>query len=122
MSDAPYTPHVGAAESFVTTSPWAVAAASLASVASVLLAISEIAGGEAANLSISVSGYLLGSLITPILIVVHRGLAQASERELWYSPRPSLDRLATFALIVGLTIGTWHAFVLATEIGKRTAG
>jgi hypothetical protein len=98
---------------------WPVIVAAVSVLGSVILAVAEIAGNQASNLLISSAGYVLGSLLTTVFVVVHRLLKQRSAREIWFSPRPQLDTLAHALLVAGLACGAWHAFELATEIAKR---
>lgn len=97
--------------------PVVVAAASVAG--SLLLALVEIVGEQAGNLAVSAAGYVLGSLVTTVFVVMHRLLKQRAARDTWFSPRPQLDSFAQVLLVAGMACGAWHAFELATEIAKR---
>ena len=113
----PSTPYaVGQA---VRSPRWPVIASAASVAGSLLLAVIEIFGEQEGSLIVSAAGYVLGSLVTTMFVVVHRLRKQRAAREVWFSPRPHLDRLAHGLLVVGLVCGAWHAYVLATEIAKR---
>ena len=98
---------------------WPVIVSAASVVGSLLLVGVEIVGHQGGNLVVSAAGYVLGSLLTTVFVVLHRLLKQRAAREVWYSPRPGLDTLAHTLLVAGLACGAWHAFELATEIAKR---
>ena len=109
----------GAAGQIVYSPRWPVIFSAASVGGSVLLAMVEIVGNQAGNLVVSAAGYVLGSLLTTVFVVLHRLLKQRAARETWFSPRPQLDTFAHAILVAGLSCGAWHAFELATEIAKR---
>jgi hypothetical protein len=103
---------------FVRPPSWAVTAAAASVVASLALALVGVSSGFDA-VELSVAGYALGSLVTALLVVIHRGLVQRAARQVWYAPRMVLDRIANVLLVTGLLTGAFHAFFLATELARR---
>lgn len=98
---------------------WPVTFAAASVAGSLILAMAEIFGQQAGNLFVSAGGYVLGSLVTTVAVVMHRLLKQRAASQAWFCPRPRLDTLAHALLVAGLVCGAWHAFELATEIAKR---
>lgn len=73
------------------------------------------------SMPVSLAGYLLATLVAAMFVVLHRAKVQSAQRHQYYVARPSLDAWAVRLLAAGLALGLWHAYVLATEIAKRTA-
>jgi len=74
---------------------------------------------DVGHLSVAVSGYVLGGLVTTVWFVLHRVATQRAARSVWFSPRPALDRCAMALLGTGIAVGLVHAWALATELAKR---
>ena len=107
LSDAPADP--------VHAPAWpvhgALAAVVVSAVALVWAAQREVAWG--------VAGYVLGALVTPLLMVTYRLLRRRARKSPWYVPRPGLERLLVAATVVGIGLGIVHAWFVATELAKR---
>jgi hypothetical protein len=66
-----------------------------------------------------VVGYVLGALLTPLLMVAHRLLRRTARKSPWYVPRFTWERVLVTATVLGIVLGTVHAWFVATELAKR---
>ena len=66
-----------------------------------------------------VVGYVLGALVTPLLMVAYRLLRRTARKNPAYVPRPRLERLLVVATVTGIVVGVLHAWFVATELAKR---
>lgn len=98
---------------------WPVAVALGCAVVATAMAAWSASRGEPASLTLSLTGYVIGSIAVSVLIVVHRVLKQRAQQSTWYEPRRVLNLLARWVLLVGLAAGAVNAFFLATELAKR---
>ncbi|WP_193314567.1 hypothetical protein [Georgenia ruanii] len=97
---------------------WPAAAALAAATASVLLVGVDLLADTPTAVRAAAAGYLLGAVAAGVLVQVHRILRRRASASPWYNPAAALDRAATLALVLGLSSGAWHAFVVATELAK----
>ncbi|WP_170297347.1 hypothetical protein [Georgenia thermotolerans] len=98
---------------------WPASAALAAATASVLLVAVDLAAADTPTaFRAAVAGYLLGAVAAGVLVQVHRILRRRAGASPWYNPAAALERAATLAVVLGLTSGAWHAFVVATELAK----
>lgn len=67
---------------------------------------------------ISVVGYLLGAIVTPLGVALHRYRRDEAKRSPYFDPRHRYDRLAALAMVLGILASVWHAFVVATELAR----
>lgn len=97
---------------------WPASAALVAAAASVLLVAVDLVADTPTAFRAAVAGYLLGAVVVGVLVQVHRILRRRAGASPWYNPAVALERAATLAVVLGLTSGAWHAFVVATELAK----
>lgn len=71
------------------------------------------------HLAFAIAGYILGALVSPVLVVVHRFTARAAKRQPTYVLRPRIKWIVMAALLLGVTAGLGHAWYIATELAKR---
>jgi hypothetical protein len=71
------------------------------------------------HLSLAYLGYVLGALIAPLLVVVHRFALRSAARDLYYVSRPRLEWIAMSALAIGMCAGVGHAWLIATALAKQ---
>lgn len=94
---------------------WPVYGAVLAAVGSALVLWWAAQG----NVPVGVTGYVLGALATPLLMVAFRLLRRSASKDPCFVPRPQLERMLTVATGLGIVIGVVHAWFVATELAKR---
>ena len=95
--------------------PVLAAAATMA--VSAALAVTGLLGHQL-DLWVAVAGYLLGAVLAAALVQVHRAGRNRASSSPWFNPEPALDRLAALTLVAALVSGTWHAYLVATELAK----
>jgi hypothetical protein len=71
------------------------------------------------NLSLAYLGYILGALLVPLLVVVHRFAARSAARDLYYVMQPRLKWIAMSAFTLGVCAGAGHAWLIATALAKQ---
>ena len=94
-----------------------VLAAAVAMTVSAGLAAAGLLGPRL-DLWAAVAGYLLGAVVAAALVQVHRAARNRASSSPWFNPEPALDRLAALTLVAALLSGTWHAYLVATELAK----
>lgn len=98
----------------VTPPKWPAVIAAMGALAAVALIPS---GGH--SLRFAVTGYALGALLVPIFTVLYRFARQKAATHPFYVPRITLERLVLASLLLGITGGLIHAWLVATELAKR---
>jgi hypothetical protein len=71
------------------------------------------------NLSVAYLGYVLGALLAPLLVVVHRFAVRSAARDLYYVVQPRLKWIAMAAFTIGVCGGAGHAWLIATALAKQ---
>jgi hypothetical protein len=107
-----------AASRAVRAPAWPSSVSLAAATASVLLVAVDLLADTRTAFLAAVAGYVLGAVAVTVLVQVHRILRRRASASPWYNPAVALDRAATLAVVLGLTSGVWHAFVVATELAK----
>jgi hypothetical protein len=107
--------------SFKRAAAWPATAAAVTAALSGLLFALAFVLDRRDDVVLSLVGYALGTLVTAVLVVLHRGEVHKAQRDLWFVPQARLDRMAALALGGGMLAGLGHAYLFATEIAKRTA-
>ncbi|WP_127126727.1 hypothetical protein [Georgenia sp. SYP-B2076] len=97
---------------------WPSSVSLAAAAASVALVGVELTAESPTAFWAGVAGYVLGGIAVTVLVQVHRALRRRAGASAWYNPQARLDRVATLAVVVGMTSAAWHAFVVATELAK----
>lgn len=109
--------------SFLTTQPavktsqanaWPAYAAALCAVGAVVLA-----SLRSDNLTLSSTGYVLGSIVVPALVVAYRFTRRSAAQDPFYVPRLGIERMALAVLVVGIIAGGTNAWFVATELAKQ---
>lgn len=67
---------------------------------------------------LAVVGYVLGAIVVPLGVALHRYRRDEAKRSPYFDPRHRYDRLAALAMVLGLLASVWHAFVVATELAR----
>ncbi len=63
-------------------------------------------------------GYVLGSFVTILLVALYRRTDRRASSSPWYSPRPTLDRVAFTALLLGVASAVLHAYFIAVDVAR----
>lgn len=103
----------------VRTVPWWPAAITLvaALLAAVLVPLT-LDTSDIGSFRLSVVGYVLGAIVVPVGVAVHRFRREEAKRSPYYDPRYAYDKIAAVAMAVGVLSSVWHAFVVATELAR----
>jgi hypothetical protein len=71
------------------------------------------------DLLLAYLGYVLGALLAPLLVVMHRFAARSAARDLYYVVQPRLRWIAMSAFTMGVCAGAGHAWLIATALAKQ---
>lgn len=97
---------------------WPAFAAVAVALLSVVLALVSALVLDPPSRVLLIAGYVLGAVVTTVVASVYRAMRNARRPDPAFRPQPWLDRLATWALVVGVLAGLLNAFFLATELAK----
>lgn len=93
---------------------WPIGAAGLSSA----LAILAVMPGRH-NITIAVTGYLLGALATPAFTIVYRFGRRKAAQNPFFIPKPALERVVLAILALAMAAGVANAWFVATELAKQ---
>jgi hypothetical protein len=91
---------------------------SAAALVSAVLSASALLPAQS-HLSLAYLGYVLGALVAPLLVVVHRFAVRSAARDLYYVMQPRLTWIAMTAFTIGVCAGAGHAWLIATALAKQ---
>lgn len=74
--------------------------------------------GAATAFRLAVAGYLLGALLVPLGVALHRYHREEAKRSPYFDPRARYDKAVAVAMVLGILAAAWHAFVVATELAR----
>lgn len=74
--------------------------------------------GSMAAFRLAVLGYVLGALLVPLGVALHRYKREEAKRSRYFDPRERYDTIAGAAMLLGILSAAWHAFVVATELAR----
>lgn len=66
-----------------------------------------------------VAGYAIGCVLVPLFAVIHRVLFQQRRKSPWFIHSTTPGRLVAAALVLGVSAGVGHTWLLATELAKQ---
>lgn len=93
---------------------WPALIAALCAVLAFLLVVPGIHNPVLAG-----TGYLLGALIVPSLVVVYRFGRRRAAQNPFYIPSLGIERLILIVLFVAIAAGVTNAWFVATELAKQ---
>lgn len=74
--------------------------------------------GSTGAFRLAIFGYVLGAVVVPLGVALHRYRRDEAKRSPYFDPRDRYDKLAAAAMVLGLLATVWHAFVVATELAR----
>lgn len=80
-------------------------------------ALAGLVSTGAAPWPLAGAGYVLGAVVAVFLLTLHRSLTSV-RRSKHFRPNPLLDRTAVALAALGLLVGLYSGYLVATELAK----
>jgi hypothetical protein len=84
----------------------------------ILLVPLTLTMGSTGAFMLAIVGYVVGAVLVPLGVALHRYLRDEAKRSPYFDPRDRYDKLAAAAMVLGLLAAVYHAFIVATELAR----
>lgn len=101
-----------------TVPAWPSLATAMAAGTAILLVPLTLTMGSTGAFMLAIVGYVVGAVLVPLGVALHRYLRDEAKRSPYFDPRDRYDKLAAAAMVLGLLAAVYHAFIVATELAR----